>query len=75
MAFIASIIAIIFSCGTVLLIQKYLNENMYILFEADFILPNLLLPVLVAIIYGFVFSIIPSYYGSRIKVTDSLRFE
>lgn len=74
-SFIASIVAIIFSCLTVLLIQTYLNESMFILFEVIFTPSNLLLPVFVAFLYGFVFSIIPSYYGARIKVTDSLRFE
>ncbi len=74
-SFMASIIAIIFSCFTVLLIQTYLNESMFILFEISFTPSNLLLPIFVAIIYGFVFSIIPSYYGARIKITDSLRFE
>lgn len=75
MAFIASIIAIICSCFIVLLIQIYLNEYMFILFEIDFTLSNLLLPIFVALIYGFVFSVIPCYYGAVIKVTDSLRFE
>lgn len=74
-ALIASIATIFVSCLTVLLIQKTLVERMFILFEVHFSLSNILLPVLISIIYGFIFSLIPSYYGANIKVTDSLRFE
>ena len=75
MSFISSIMAIIIACLTVLLIQTYLNEKLFVLFEVVFTPSNLLLPILVAFLYGFIFSVIPSYYGARIKVTDSLRFE
>ena len=74
-ALISSVITIFFSCLTVLLVENYLNNNLFILFGANFTADNLLLPISVAILYGFIFSLIPSYYGARIKVTDSLRFE
>ncbi len=74
-ALIASIATIFVSFLTALLIQKILTENIFILFEVHFSLSNILLPILIAVIYGFIFSLIPSYYGAKIKVTDSLRFE
>ncbi len=75
MALIAAVIAVVFSCLTVLFIQGYLNQRLFLLFEVHFTLSNLLLPIFVALLYGFVFSVIPCYYGAMIKVTDSLRFE
>ena len=75
MAFIASIFTVVLSAITVLVLQKYLNEKLFVLFEINLTYSNILLPIFVAIIYGFIFSVIPSYYGAKIKVTDSLRFE
>ncbi|WP_278319637.1 ABC transporter permease [Herbinix luporum] len=75
MAFIAAVISVLLSIVTVLIVQKYLNESLFILFEINLTVLNILIPFFISIIYGFAFSVIPSYYGAKIKVTDSLRFE
>ena len=75
MALIASIFTVFLSCVIAIFIQKYINNHLFTVFEIQFSYGNIFLPVLVAIVYGFIFSLIPSYYGAKIKVTDSLRFE
>lgn len=74
-AFISSIFAVLLSVLTAYIVQFTLNETLFVIFDVHLTIANIFMPVLVAIIYGFIFSIIPSYYGARIKVTDSLRFE
>lgn len=75
LSFIAAIIAVCLSSLLALILQNYLFYSMHLLFEISLSLRNLLLPILLAGIYGFVFSLIPSYYGARIMVTHALRFE
>lgn len=75
MAFLSGMLAVIVG----LLVGKYIGiliqKVMYINFPIVYSLENVLLPLSIAIIYGIVFSFIPSYYGANIKVTDALRFE
>ncbi len=74
-ALITSVITLFLSLIVCMVIQYYLNNYMFTLFTVNLTVENILLPILIAAVYGFVFSIIPSYYGAKIKVTDSLRFE
>ena len=55
--------------------QVYLTERVYVVFHLRLTPGELVLPVLVGVAYGFVFSLLPSIYGASIKVTESLRFE
>ena len=75
MALLSGILAVF---GGVL-VGKYIGlliQNiMYINFPIVYSFESILLPLSIAIIYGIVFSFIPSYYGANIKVTDALRFE
>lgn len=75
MTVIAAVFTVIISSLTALAVQWYLNSILFVLFEISFSASNLLTPIFLSIIYGFIFSIVPSYYGAKIKVTDSLRFE
>jgi putative ABC transport system permease protein len=74
-ALIAAVCTVVISSVAVIVVQKYMNEKLFMVFDICFTASNMLVPILVAIIYGFAFSVVPSYYGARIKVTDSLRFE
>lgn len=75
LSLISALIAVIFSLITALIAQFYLQNKLFYLFSMQFSLKNILLPIFVAEIYGFIFSFIPSYYGANILVTKALRFE
>ena len=75
MALIAAIMSVTLGIVFTIALQGYLTEFLYISFEAHINIRNVVTPLLVAVIYGFIFSIIPSVYGARFKITESLRFE
>lgn len=75
LSFIAAILAVCLSCLLALALQNYLYSSLHLLFKVTLSLRNLFLPLFLGGIYGFVFSLIPSYYGARIIVTKALRFE
>lgn len=75
MALISCVIAII--CGVLVggLLATLIQNIMFINFSVSYSTDLIYLPLIVAGIYGIVFSFLPSYYGANIKVTDALRFE
>ncbi|WP_176483804.1 ABC transporter permease [Bacillus sp. FJAT-45066] len=75
LALIGSVIAILLSIVTSLVIQQYLQESLFILFQLHLTIDKILVPFFVSGIFGFLFSLIPSYYGAKIPITNAIRFE
>ena len=75
LALIGSVIAILLSMVTSLVIQQYLQESLFILFPLHLTIDKILVPLFVSGIFGFLFSLIPSYYGAKIPITKAIRFE
>ncbi len=71
----ASCFSVLISIAIVRLLEFYINNEMYIYFQMQIGINEVLLPVSLAIIYSFVFSLLPSIYGANINVTKALRFE
>lgn len=74
-SFVGAVIAIFLSVVISVLIERYIQNYLFILIEIHFSLDLILTPLFIAGIFGFVFCIIPSYYGSKIPVTSAIRFD
>lgn len=75
MALISCILAIISGIFVGSFLANVIQSIMYINFTVTYSTNIVYVPLMVAGIYGMVFSFLPSYYGANIKVTDALRFE
>lgn len=78
MVFIALFTSVIATCcGVILckLISLYLYEYHYIIFPLAVGVQQLLLPIMVGVLEAVLCSIVPSFYASKIEVTEALRFE
>jgi ABC-type antimicrobial peptide transport system permease subunit len=75
MSMVAALLAIL--CGFLLsgFIGNILCSYLYVTFDIVYNYQSVVLPFVVACMYGMVFSLLPSLYGAKISVTDSLRFE
>ncbi len=75
MSMVAALLAIL--CGFLLsgFIGNILCSYLYVTFDIVYNYQSVVLPFVVACMYGMVFSFLPSLYGAKISVTDSLRFE
>ncbi|MDD3612667.1 MAG: ABC transporter permease [Eubacteriales bacterium] len=73
--FIASVIAIIASVIlgfiTIQVVWYFFEINLIFVFNAK----SMLLPLLVGLLQSVIFTLLPSFYGSKILVTEALRFE
>ena len=75
MALISCVLAIISGVIVGGFIANIIQDIMYISFSVSYSMEIIYLPIIIAGIYGVLFSFLPSYYGANIKVTDALRFE
>ncbi len=75
MAIIAGIIAVICAIWIGGIVGDIIQNIMFVSFTINYNIDVIVLPLVVAGIYGIVFSFVPSFYGANIKVTDALRFE
>lgn len=71
----AAVIAIFLSLMVAYGIQSYVNNSMFICFEVQYTIKNIVLPLCIAELYGMIFCLFPSIYGASIQVTNALRFE
>lgn len=75
MAYIAAAMSLIVGGIVAELIGKGIQSMLFINFKVNYSMETVLFTLIVAGIYGIVFSFIPSYYGAGRKVADALRFE
>lgn len=71
----AAVVAIFLSLLVAYGIQFYLNNRMFVCFNVQYTIKNILLPLCIAELYGMIFCLFPSIYGASIQVTNALRFE
>ncbi len=68
-------IAVLSSIGVARILEYYINNKMYIYFRINIGMNEIWLPMCLAVIFSFAFSLLPSIYGANINVTKALRFE
>ena len=72
---LSGVIAVFLSIIVAKLTEGYVNNEMYIYFKIDITAQVMIMPIFLAILYSFIFSLVPSIYGAKINVTKALRFE
>lgn len=74
-SFIVSVFSVCVSFYFCKFIEGFLTSQLFIAFTVSVSIQQLLLPIFVGVLEAVFCSMIPSFYASNIKVTDSLRFE
>lgn len=73
--FIASILAILVSVILVVLTTDIVWDIWEIKLVFKFSIKSIILPLLMGLLQSIIFTIIPSFYGAKILITESLRFD
>ncbi|MBO4484296.1 MAG: ABC transporter permease [Lachnospiraceae bacterium] len=75
MALVASIAAMVSAIFTSGVLGDAMESVLFIRLRIVYEWNTFLISLVVAAIYGLIFSFLPSYYGASINVTDALRFD
>lgn len=74
-SYIAMIPALLAGSGIAMLLGDYVREALLSGFPIIISKKTVLTTVIVANLYGILFSLLPSYYGARANAVEMLRFE